>query len=125
MNEFIPKPAKLVLRFSGASVINERISNDSARALARAIHRAQDQHKRLYHSKLASDDLADLLTALLIQHHQDEEQALSRDGMSKPTKHEALEIVQLVRAEHTRTCAIYQVITNGPCICEPTKEEGT
>lgn len=73
MSTYVPRPAKLVVRFSGVSVINEPLSNDAARALSRAIRSAQDQHKRIYHGQLKGDDLADLLTALLTQHCQDEE----------------------------------------------------
>ncbi len=70
---YVPKPAKLVVRFGGTSVINEHMSNGAARALARAIKAAQIQHKRIYHGDLKGDDLADLLCALLTQHVQGEE----------------------------------------------------
>jgi len=73
VSAYVPKPAKVVVRFGGVSVVNEQLSNSAARALARAVKQAQSQHERIYHSPLKGDDLADLLTALLTQHVQEEE----------------------------------------------------
>lgn len=61
----------MTLRRSGATVIRLRISNDASRALEAALVAARASESKAQGRNLSDEDTADLITALLIQHTQE------------------------------------------------------